>query len=146
MEGKIAILDVEPQAMKILRTGEYAPFVVFVAAPSIEAIAEVWNLVSICFLCVCLKISRFKMKVFLQSCFYDCLRITWVCYLQYGEKVHKFVLCNPSLKKLQISGLNVQLLIRLKVWIMSAYQDFLQFPKQIKYTSKIIFSLPCELE
>lgn len=42
-EGKIAILDVEPQAMKILRTGEYAPFVVFVAAPPIESIAEVWN-------------------------------------------------------------------------------------------------------
>ncbi|KAK7603544.1 hypothetical protein V9T40_003543 [Parthenolecanium corni] len=39
-EGKIAILDVEPQAMKILRTGEYAPFVVFVAAPPIESIAE----------------------------------------------------------------------------------------------------------
>lgn len=40
-EGKIAILDVEPQAMKILRTGEYAPFVVFVAAPPIETIADV---------------------------------------------------------------------------------------------------------
>ncbi|XKL62243.1 hypothetical protein PGB90_002076 [Kerria lacca] len=39
-EGKIAILDVEPQAMKILRTGEYAPFVVFVAAPPIETIAD----------------------------------------------------------------------------------------------------------
>lgn len=40
-EGKIAILDVEPQAMKILRTGEYAPFVVFVAAPPIETITDV---------------------------------------------------------------------------------------------------------
>ncbi|XP_065211288.1 peripheral plasma membrane protein CASK isoform X4 [Planococcus citri] len=39
-EGKIAILDVEPQAMKILRTGEYAPFVVFVAAPPIETITD----------------------------------------------------------------------------------------------------------
>jgi len=40
-EGKIAILDVEPQAMKILRTGEFAPFVVFVAAPPIETVTDV---------------------------------------------------------------------------------------------------------
>lgn len=43
-EGKLAILDVEPQAMKILRTGEYAPFVVFVAAPPIETVTDVsWH-------------------------------------------------------------------------------------------------------
>ena len=31
--GKMAILDVEPQALKILRCAEYAPYVVFIAAP-----------------------------------------------------------------------------------------------------------------
>uniref|UniRef100_A0A5S6R0L5 Peripheral plasma membrane protein CASK n=1 Tax=Trichuris muris TaxID=70415 RepID=A0A5S6R0L5_TRIMR len=33
--GKIAILDVEPQALKILRTAEYSPFVIFIAAPDL---------------------------------------------------------------------------------------------------------------
>lgn len=33
-EGKMAILDVEPQALKILRCAEYAPYVVFIAAPT----------------------------------------------------------------------------------------------------------------
>ena len=32
-EGKMAILDVEPQALKVLRCAEYAPYVVFIAAP-----------------------------------------------------------------------------------------------------------------
>ncbi|KAG1690279.1 Peripheral plasma membrane protein CASK [Nymphon striatum] len=32
-EMKMAILDVEPQALKVLRTAEFAPFVVFIAAP-----------------------------------------------------------------------------------------------------------------
>lgn len=40
-DGKIAILDVEPQALKILRTAEYAPFVVFIAAPSIATMHDV---------------------------------------------------------------------------------------------------------
>ncbi|XP_077988061.1 peripheral plasma membrane protein CASK-like isoform X1 [Glandiceps talaboti] len=34
-EGLMAILDVEPQALKVLRTAEFAPFVVFIAAPTI---------------------------------------------------------------------------------------------------------------
>ncbi|XP_028324591.1 peripheral plasma membrane protein CASK isoform X7 [Gouania willdenowi] len=34
-QGMIAILDVEPQALKILRTAEFAPYVVFIAAPTI---------------------------------------------------------------------------------------------------------------
>uniref|UniRef100_M3ZXG6 Peripheral plasma membrane protein CASK n=2 Tax=Xiphophorus TaxID=8082 RepID=M3ZXG6_XIPMA len=34
-QGTIAILDVEPQALKILRTAEFAPYVVFIAAPTI---------------------------------------------------------------------------------------------------------------
>ncbi|XP_063974834.1 peripheral plasma membrane protein CASK isoform X10 [Diachasmimorpha longicaudata] len=35
-EGKMAILDVEPQALKILRTAEFAPYVVFIAAPVVQ--------------------------------------------------------------------------------------------------------------
>ncbi|NP_071520.1 peripheral plasma membrane protein CASK [Rattus norvegicus] len=34
-QGLIAILDVEPQALKVLRTAEFPPFVVFIAAPTI---------------------------------------------------------------------------------------------------------------
>lgn len=40
-EGKVAILDVEPQALKILRTAEFAPFVVFIAAPHLSNLADV---------------------------------------------------------------------------------------------------------
>jgi calcium/calmodulin-dependent serine protein kinase len=40
-EGKMAILDVEPQALKILRTAEFTPFVVFIAAPLLQNIADV---------------------------------------------------------------------------------------------------------
>ena len=41
LQGKIAILDVEPQALKVLRTAEYSPFVVFVAAPHLQGIQDV---------------------------------------------------------------------------------------------------------
>uniref|UniRef100_A0A3P8VZG6 Calcium/calmodulin dependent serine protein kinase n=1 Tax=Cynoglossus semilaevis TaxID=244447 RepID=A0A3P8VZG6_CYNSE len=34
-QGMISILDVEPQALKILRTAEFAPYVVFIGAPTI---------------------------------------------------------------------------------------------------------------
>uniref|UniRef100_A0A8C6TBS1 Peripheral plasma membrane protein CASK n=1 Tax=Neogobius melanostomus TaxID=47308 RepID=A0A8C6TBS1_9GOBI len=34
-QGLIAILDVEPQALKVLRTAEFAPYVIFIAAPTI---------------------------------------------------------------------------------------------------------------
>ncbi|KAG7268836.1 hypothetical protein CRUP_023956 [Coryphaenoides rupestris] len=34
-QGMVSILDVEPQALKILRTAEFAPYVVFIAAPNI---------------------------------------------------------------------------------------------------------------
>uniref|UniRef100_A0AAZ3RC15 Calcium/calmodulin-dependent serine protein kinase b n=1 Tax=Oncorhynchus tshawytscha TaxID=74940 RepID=A0AAZ3RC15_ONCTS len=34
-QGMISILDVEPQALKVLRTAEFAPYVVFIAAPTI---------------------------------------------------------------------------------------------------------------
>lgn len=40
-EGKIAILDVEPQALKILRTAEFAPLVVFIAAPPHRSLTDV---------------------------------------------------------------------------------------------------------
>ncbi|VDN04558.1 unnamed protein product [Thelazia callipaeda] len=38
--GKTAILDVEPQALKVLRTAEYAPFVVFIAAPNLQGLQD----------------------------------------------------------------------------------------------------------
>lgn len=34
-QGLTAILDVEPQALKVLRTAEFSPYVVFIAAPTI---------------------------------------------------------------------------------------------------------------
>ena len=37
-EGRMAILDVEPQALKILRSAEYAPYVVFIASPCLQTI------------------------------------------------------------------------------------------------------------
>ena len=40
-EGRMAILDVEPQALKVLRTAEFAPYVVFIAAPMLQNIADV---------------------------------------------------------------------------------------------------------
>lgn len=36
-KGLTAILDVEPQALKVLRTAEFSPYVVFISAPSILA-------------------------------------------------------------------------------------------------------------
>ncbi|XP_050429430.1 peripheral plasma membrane protein CASK isoform X3 [Adelges cooleyi] len=39
-DGKIAILDVEPQALKILRTAEFAPLVVFIAAPPHRSLTD----------------------------------------------------------------------------------------------------------
>lgn len=38
--GLIAILDIEPQALKILRTAEYAPYVVFIAVPNDKKFLE----------------------------------------------------------------------------------------------------------
>lgn len=40
-EGRMAILDVEPQALKVLRTAEFAPYVVFIAAPVLQNITDV---------------------------------------------------------------------------------------------------------
>lgn len=43
-KGLIAILDVEPQALKVLRTAEFAPYVAFIAAPSLSAMTDVHGL------------------------------------------------------------------------------------------------------
>ena len=43
-EGKMAILDVEPQALKILRSAEYAPYVVFIASPCLQTIQVTYGL------------------------------------------------------------------------------------------------------
>ncbi len=40
-QGLMAILDVEPQALKVLRTAEFAPYVVFIAAPDLSQIRGV---------------------------------------------------------------------------------------------------------
>ena len=40
-QGLMAILDVEPQALKVLRTAEFAPYVVFIAAPDLSQIKGV---------------------------------------------------------------------------------------------------------
>ncbi|CAH1781972.1 unnamed protein product [Owenia fusiformis] len=40
-QGLMAILDVEPQALKVLRAADFAPFVVFIAAPSLSSLTEV---------------------------------------------------------------------------------------------------------
>merc|ERR1712045_15682 len=39
-EGKMAILDVEPQALKILRSADYAPYTVFIASPCLQTIQD----------------------------------------------------------------------------------------------------------
>ncbi|XP_024945961.1 peripheral plasma membrane protein CASK isoform X4 [Cephus cinctus] len=39
-EGRMAILDVEPQALKVLRTAEFAPYVVFIAAPVLQNMTD----------------------------------------------------------------------------------------------------------
>lgn len=50
-DGKMAILDVEPQALKILRSAEFTPYVVFIAAPNIQNIADV-SIVHFFFVCL----------------------------------------------------------------------------------------------
>lgn len=40
-DGRMAILDVEPQALKVLRVAEFAPYVVFIAAPVLQNLADV---------------------------------------------------------------------------------------------------------
>jgi guanylate kinase len=40
-EGRLAILDIEPHSLKVLRTAEFAPYVVFIAAPALQNLADV---------------------------------------------------------------------------------------------------------
>ena len=40
-QGLMAVLDIEPQALKVLRTAEFAPYVVFIAAPDLSHIKGV---------------------------------------------------------------------------------------------------------
>ena len=37
-QGLMAVLDIEPQSLKVLRTAEFAPYVVFIAAPDLPQI------------------------------------------------------------------------------------------------------------
>ncbi|XP_011497915.1 PREDICTED: peripheral plasma membrane protein CASK isoform X1 [Ceratosolen solmsi marchali] len=39
-EGRLAILDIEPHSLKVLRTAEFAPYVVFIAAPALQNLAD----------------------------------------------------------------------------------------------------------
>lgn len=41
LEGRVAILDVEPQALKVLRVAEFSPYVVFIAAPQLQNLTDV---------------------------------------------------------------------------------------------------------
>ena len=67
-EGKMAILDVEPQALKILRSAEYAPYVVFIAAPCLQTMQVCYenNLIYWCIFA--LKVRQFQNE-FLKSSF-----------------------------------------------------------------------------
>ncbi|XP_069108709.1 protein PALS2-like [Argopecten irradians] len=42
--GKMCVLDVNPTSLKILKTAEFMPFVVFIAAPSAEALKRMYDL------------------------------------------------------------------------------------------------------
>ena len=63
-EGRMAILDVEPQALKILRTAEFAPYVVFIAAPSLQNMTDV-SMLCIEWIKVCLMTMTIKNKCIL---------------------------------------------------------------------------------
>ncbi|XP_014217066.1 peripheral plasma membrane protein CASK isoform X2 [Copidosoma floridanum] len=39
-EGRLAILDIEPHSLKVLRTAEFAPYVVFISAPALATLAD----------------------------------------------------------------------------------------------------------
>lgn len=63
--GKIAILDVEPQALKVLRTSEFSPFVVFIAAPALSNFQDV----------SCLFADNNPIKGKVSMCMWPCLEI-----------------------------------------------------------------------
>lgn len=42
--GKMCVLDVNPTSLKILKTAEFMPFIVFIAAPSAEALKRMYDM------------------------------------------------------------------------------------------------------
>lgn len=73
-DGKMAILDVEPQALKVLRTAEFSPYVVFIAAPALQNIADVSH-----FLCQ----KHCTMFDQLFTCDFTYLNFVFVQYIGY---------------------------------------------------------------
>ena len=71
-EGKMAILDVEPQALKILRSAEYAPYVVFIASPCLQTIQVIIKIPPFSFL-----ISRITIQIFTARHFGP-LHFSWI--------------------------------------------------------------------
>lgn len=43
MNGKMCVLDVSPTSLKVLKTAEYMPFVVFIAAPGMDALKRMYE-------------------------------------------------------------------------------------------------------
>lgn len=43
MSGKMCVLDVSPTSLKVLKTAEYMPFVVFIAAPGMDALKRMYE-------------------------------------------------------------------------------------------------------
>ncbi|KAG5348448.1 CSKP protein, partial [Acromyrmex charruanus] len=59
-EGRMAILDVEPQALKVLRTAEFAPYVVFIAAPAFANVTD--KITSQNYILNIFELNRFSIK------------------------------------------------------------------------------------
>lgn len=72
-EGRMAILDVEPQALKVLRTAEFAPYVVFIAAPAFANVTD-----------VSLKIISQDYKVNIYIAYLEYFLKTVTCAFVYG--------------------------------------------------------------
>ena len=64
-QGLIAILDVEPQALKVLRTAEFAPFVVFIAAPDLSQMKDLKGINVILIKLIHLKLTIYLIVFFL---------------------------------------------------------------------------------
>lgn len=73
-EGRMAILDVEPQALKILRTAEFAPYVVFIAAPSLQNMTDVSTFTIIC-MCMPVEVLM-QVNKLLPSVMFKCAQQT----------------------------------------------------------------------
>jgi calcium/calmodulin-dependent serine protein kinase len=63
-QGLIAILDVEPQALKVLRTAEFSPYVVFIAAPDLSQMKDLKGInVRVLIVCSIMEVKIVK-KIF----------------------------------------------------------------------------------